>query len=237
MSIYCSILLDRDSNDTAEKVLEILDAAQPTPGLPYESYRAQALKQLGRLEESARFLVHAVDFNESPAAPLTVLLLSEILDKIELWQQNARDFNEMLENCFRLAKYASESIKGIQTTLILTEISILQGKTAGIDFPSADVNWLRPNARLLMHQGDFEQSARLWAKIAEIRRNDTNELNKKSYGWWQAKFYELDCLAKIPDADKQNIAHTIDVLFNTYPQIPAPWPEKLDLLKNRCTAN
>ena len=55
--------------------------------------------------------------------------------------------------------------------------------------------------------------------------------------WWQAKFYELDCLAKSPQADKQNIAHAIDVLCGSYPQIPAPWAEKLDILKQHCAAN
>ena len=237
MNLYCQFLLDRDTNEATEKVLDILNTALPTPGLPYELYRAQAFQQLGLLEESARFMSKAIDVNNNSIAPQAVSLLSEILNKIELWQQNACDFNEMLENCARLAKYARELINGTQTTLILIEISILQGKTGEIDFPPADVNWPRPKARLLMAQGDFEQSARLWTKIAEMRRNDLQTPNQKSYGWWQAKFYELDCLSKIPHSDKQDITHTIEVLHNTYSSIPLPWAEKFNRLKEQLRDN
>lgn len=248
MNLYCQFLLDRDGNDAAEKVLEILGAAQPTPGLPYELYKAQAFQQLGRLEESAHFLARAIDTNDNSLASQDVSLLSEILDKIELWQQNARDFNEMLENCARLAQFANEPINNREIALIFAEISILQGKrdqpalseVEGVHFPPADekdVSWLRPKARLLMAQGDFEQSARLWTKIAEIRRNDAVEQNQRSWGWWQAKFYELDCLATIPHPDKQNIIHTIEVLHNTYSNIPLPWAEKFGRLKEQLRDN
>jgi hypothetical protein len=100
-----------------------------------------------------------------------------------------------------------------------------------------DTTSLRVQARILMAQEKFDQSAKLWAKIAELRRNETPTQTQKSWHWWQAKFYELDCLAKSPQADKQNIAHAIDVLTGSYPQIPAPWAEKLDILKQHCAAN
>jgi hypothetical protein len=88
-----------------------------------------------------------------------------------------------------------------------------------------------------MAQEKFDQSAKLWAKIAELRRNEIPAQIQKNWHSWQAKFYELDCLAKSPQADKQNIAHAIDVLAGSYPQIPAPWAEKLDILKRHCSAN
>jgi hypothetical protein len=100
-----------------------------------------------------------------------------------------------------------------------------------------DVNGLRAQARLLMAKGDFSQSARLWAKIAEIRRNDTTELNQKSYNWWQAKFYELECLAKLPSTNAEEIRHTIEVLQNSYAEIPSPWAKKLNGLKEQLQNN
>ena len=235
MNLYCETLLNQDSNDAAEKVLQILDAAAPTPGLPYDFYRAQALRQLGRLEESLHFMALALNANEVPTVP-PVSLLSEILDKIELWQQNARDFNEMLENCAKLAQYANELINDRETALIFAEISILQGKGGQVPFPPADendINWLRPKARLLMAQGSFEQAARFWAKIAELRRNDMPTPNQKSWNWWQAKFYELDCLAKQPASNIEDLRHTIEVLESTYADIPSPWAEKLNGLKKQ----
>jgi hypothetical protein len=181
----------------------------------------------------------AVIEDSNSSAALAAQIASEIIDKIELWQKDADDFNELLRNCAALADFAHKSANTLQTNLLFAETSILQGKIFLMPFSpdENDVTWLRVQARLLMAQEKFEQSAKLWAKIAEFRRNETPAQTQKSWHWWQAKFYELDCLAKSPQADKQNIAHIIDVLSGSNPQIPAPWAEKLDILKQHCATN
>jgi hypothetical protein len=236
MVLYCRISIAYDSNEYASQVLNLLDTAERTPGLQYDLYRAQAMRQLGRLEESAQYMSKALFDDSSSMVPAAARIASDIIDKIELWQKDANDFNELLRNCAVLADFAHKSANSYQTNLLWAEVSLIEGKKVEEPLPSnnEDVLWLRVQARLLMQEEKFDQSAKLWAKIAESRRN---EQNQKSYGWWQAKYYELDCLAKSPQADKQNIAHAIDVLISTYPQIPAPWPEKLDLLKKQCSAN
>ena len=181
----------------------------------------------------------AIIEDSNSSAALAAQIASEIVDKIELWQKDANDFNELLRNCDTLAEFVHKSNNNIQTNLLFAETSILQGKIFLTPFSpdENDVTWLRVQARLLMAQEKFEQAAKIWAKIAESKRNETAGQNQKIYGWWQARFYELDCLAKSPQADKQNITHAIDVLCGSYPQIPAPWAEKLDILKQHCTAN
>jgi tetratricopeptide (TPR) repeat protein len=248
MDLYCRTILDIDITDNSTKVLKLLNSAESTPDFPYDLYRAQATSQLGRLEESVRFLVKAVDVNDNSLTSQAVALLSKILDKIELWQQNARDFNEMLVNCANLAQFACKSLNNRQTALILAEVSTIQGKRGqpalseaeGESFFSMDQNdiiSMRLKARLLMTQVDFEQAANLWAKITELYLNESAEQNHKSYGWWQAKYYELECMSKVPSANLKDIHHTIEVLQNTYAEIPAPWSEKLDSLKQRCITN
>jgi hypothetical protein len=239
MDIYCQTILGSDINDSATQVLNLLDAAEKTPGLRYDLFKAQALRQLGRLEESARYMSKAVVEDSNSSAALAAQIASEIIDRIELWQKDADDFNELLRNCDTLAEFANKSANILQTNLLFAETSILQGKIFLTPFSpdENDVTWLRVQARLLMAQEKFEQSAKLWAKIAEFRRNETPAQTQKSWHWWQAKFYELDCLAKSPSADKQNIAHAIDVLCGSNPQIPAPWAEKLDILKQHCATN
>ncbi|MGD0551195.1 MAG: hypothetical protein ABSB25_00945 [Sedimentisphaerales bacterium] len=239
MDIYCRAILGSDINDAAAQVLNLLDTAEKTPGLRYDLFKAQALRQLGRLEESARYMSKAVIEDSNSSAALAAQIASEIIDKIELWQKDADDFNELLRNCAALADFAHKSANTLQTNLLFAETSILQGKIFLMPFSpdENDVTWLRVQARLLMAQEKFEQSAKLWAKIAEFRRNETPAQTQKSWHWWQAKFYELDCLAKSPQADKQNIAHIIDVLSGSNPQIPAPWAEKLDILKQHCATN
>jgi tetratricopeptide (TPR) repeat protein len=237
MDIYCQELLNRDNKDSATLVLSLLDAAEETPGLRYDLFRAQALLQSGRLEESAHFMSKAVIIDSGSMAPSAAQITSEIVNKIELWQQDANDFNQMLLDCNTLADFANKSLNSRQTALILAELSILQGKRFLTPFSQTDENditWLRVQARLLMQEGSFEKSAKLWAKIAESRRYETTGSNQKSYGWWQAKFYELYCLANIPQPDKQNIRHAIEVLQNSYTDIPRPWAEKLNGLKESC---
>jgi hypothetical protein len=237
INIYCPAMLSRDDSDSAEQVLSLLDTAEQTPGLRYDLFRAQSLRQSGRLEESAHFMSKAIIIDSGSMAPSAVQIVSEIVDKIELWQKDANDFNQMLLDCNTLAEFADKSINSRQTALILAELSILQGKRGQAPFLPADendVNWLRFQARLLMAQDKFEQSAKLWAKIAERQRIDMSSQNQKSWGWWQAKFYELYCLAKTPQPDKPNIRHAIEVLQNTYTDIPSPWPEKLNGLREMC---
>jgi hypothetical protein len=238
MDLYCRAILGSDINDSATQVLNLLDTAEQTPGLRYNLFKAQASYQLGRIEESARYMSKAIIGDSNSSAALAAQIASDIIDKIELRQKNANDFNELLRNCDALAGFAHKSADTPQTNLLLAEASILNGKTSVTAFPvTDDTISLRVQARLLMQEEKFEQSAKLWAKIAELRRNETPTQTQKSWGWWQAKFYELDCLAKSPSADKQNISHVIDVLCGSNPQIPAPWAEKLDILKQHCTAN
>jgi hypothetical protein len=240
MDLYCRATLGNDSNDSATQVLNLLDIAQQTPGLRYDLFKAQAFQQLGQLEESARYMSKAVIEDSNSSAALAAQIASEIIDKIELWQKDANNFNELLQNCDTLAEFAHKSANSRQTALLFAEVSTLEEKRGQAPFGPADENditWLRVQARLLMAQDKFEQSAKLWVKIAELRRNDTTGQTQKNWHWWQAKFYELDCLAKSPSTNKQNIAHIIDVLCGSNPQIPAPWAEKLDILKRHCAAN
>jgi tetratricopeptide (TPR) repeat protein len=231
-ALYCHTLLDDANSQSAQKVLDMLNATGAGPG--FVSYRARALKQLGRLEESARLMTQAIVFDSGSMAPAAAEIVSEIVDKIELWQKDANDFNQMLLDCNVLADFAHKVIDNQQTALILTETSILSGKKISITNENG-IGWLRPKARLLMAQGDFNQATLVWSKIAELRRNDPAAPGQKSYNWWQAKFYELDCLAK-SKAENQNITHTIDVLFNTFPEIPPPWAKKLNVLKQQCVS-
>jgi hypothetical protein len=83
---------------------------------------------------------------------------------------------------------------------------------------------------------DFGLAAELWAKLAQIRRDDTALSQGRSYKWWRAKFYELKCRSKQPDISKARIAHTIDVLENTIKDIPDMWAKKLALLRKQCQA-
>jgi len=99
--------------------LKLLDTAEQTPGLRYNIFKAQALRQLGRLEESAQYMSKAIVEDSNSPAALAAQIASEIIDKIELWQKDAGDFNELLRNCDALAEFARKSSNNIQLTCFL----------------------------------------------------------------------------------------------------------------------
>ncbi len=244
MNIYCRIMLTRDSNDSAENVLDILETAEPTPGLQYDLFKASTFYKLGRLEKSVQYMSKAVIADSGSMSPLAGGIVREIIDRIELREQQADDFNQMLTDCAHLADFAHKFLNSRQTALLLAETLILLPgrRNENLDRAQAllnsfadenDPNWLRTKARLLVTRGEFNQSARLWAKIADLHRNDTLTQNEQSWNWWRAKYYELYCLSNLPDANTQNLRHAIEVLENTYSEIPPPWAKKLDEIKQQ----
>ncbi|GAI12323.1 unnamed protein product, partial [marine sediment metagenome] len=94
-----------------------------------------------------------------------------------------------------------------------------------------NVDLLRCRARLFCKQAKFDKAARLWAKIAKIQKNKLTVANQQSWKWWRAKFYELHCWSKCPQAKKKEVLHTIEVLENSFTDIPPLWAEKLSSLK------
>jgi len=173
-------------------------------------------------------------------------LLAEIVDKIEILQAADKNCVEALQKYKQLAEVCYGCIGDRISGLILAEISILtadknttepakiKNLLNGLQDKSIseDVDFIRCRARLLNNEAKFSQAAELWAEICRIRKTDLSQPNKRSWKWWRAKFYELDCASKIPSAKKTDIIHTIDVLESSYSDIPSLWAERLKLLKH-----
>ena len=51
--------------------------------------------------------------------------------------------------------------------------------------------------------------------------------------WWRAGFHELECLAKIPQRHNKDILHTIEVLQNSFADIPPLRAEQHSSLNQR----
>ena len=83
-------------------------------------------------------------------------------------------------------------------------------------------------------QGKFAEAARLWAQLAKSRKSEAPETARRIWKWWRAKFYELDCCAKMPQTDKMSVLHTTEVLESSFTDIPPFWAKKLNLLKQKC---
>jgi len=247
VSVYCQLLLESKENKSAQKVLEILTEAETALAPNLNVFKAKALQQLGRLDESARFLLSAIDPNSCEFAGEAMGLLSEVVDIIDRFEKSDLSF---MRNCKQLAQFCYDCLEGQQRRqagLFLAEISIfaaskekdallavekLLSNLASAD--AGDVDLHRCRARLLTENGKFEAAAGLWAQIAEVRKSELPEASRRSWKWWRAKFYELYCWSKCPQTQKEEVLHTIEVLENTFSGIPALWAEKLDYLKQQC---
>jgi hypothetical protein len=264
ITIYCQLLLESQDKQSAQKVLNILGEAETASDPNLNFFKSKALRRLGRLDESADCLLSAIDHDNHQYAIEAMALLSEVINKIDLLEQQANDFSKLAKNCQRIAQYCKRialSTYGLipvrEARLYLTEISIFaadKDKEKLLEVEKAlndlaknssinDVDLVRCRARLLAEQGKFEQAASLWADICKIRKDELLQASQpppatsggqRSWKWWRAKFYELACWAKCPQTQKESIAHTIEILENSFTNIPPLWAEKLKLLKQRC---
>ncbi len=246
LSVYCQLLLESKENKSAQKVLDILTEAETTRAPNLNVFKAKALQQLGRLDESARFLLSAIDPNSCELAGEAMELLSEVVDTIDRFEKSGLSFRVLKQ----LAQFCYDCLKGRQRRqagLFLVEISIfaaakekdtllavekLLSNLANAD--AGDVDLHRCRARLLTENGKFKEAAGLWAQIGEVRKSELPEASRRSWKWWRAKFYELYCWAKCPQTKKEEVLHTIEVLENTFTSVPPLWAEKLDSLKQQC---
>ena len=255
ITVYCRLLLESKDKASAQKVLDVLTDAEITINPNLSALKSSAFRHLGRLDESAEYLAKICRTNNYEHVIEAEKLLLRIIDRFEQLQHGTADFARLLKNSQTIARYCeriSLTTYGLipvgRARLYLAEILLFSASKDGHklsqiekllnDLPSNNrgdnVDLVRCRARLLATQDKFADAARLWAKIAKIRKNESHESARRTWKWWRAKFYELDCFAKIPQTEKQDILHTIEVLENSFTDIPPLWAEKLNLLKQRC---
>ena len=250
LNIYCRLLLERADAPSAQKVLDILSEAENTSGIQFDFFKAKAFQQIGKLEQAVHYMVSAIVYDSGSLAPQVTQLLSEVVDKIEQFETQAEDFNKMLNDCIELAKFSNKSLDNRQTALLLAEFLVFAAdneqsrlteaerllNTLVEETDSGDVDFLRCRARLLAEQGEFEAAAGLWAKLCEMRKDELALTNQQSWKWWRAKYYELYCWSKLPQTRKADVAHSIEILENSFRNIPPLWAKRLSLLKSGAAA-
>jgi len=250
LNIYCRSLLERADELSAQKVLDILDKAENTSGIQFDFFKAKALQQIGKLEQAVHYMVSAIVYDSGSLAPQVTQLLSEVVDKIEQFETQAEDFDKMLDSCIKLAEFGNKSLNNQQTALLLAEFLVFAAdneqsrlteaerllNTLAEETDSGDVDFLRCRARLLAEQGEFEAAAGLWAKLCEMRKDELSLTNQRSWKWWRAKYYELYCWSKLPQTRKADVAHSIEILENSFHNIPPLWAKRLSLLKKGAPA-
>jgi hypothetical protein len=253
-ALYCQLLLESENDASLEKVVNIVDSNiagyEPNIG----AYKAAALQRLGRLDESARWLLIAFRPGHCEHTQQATALLSEVIEKIDYLKESAAggkdftkaagDFEQLARNCCncpdsnnRQAKlfWAETAVFAAENQTSKSEkIEKLLNSIEPNDEP-ADIDLLRCRARVLAELGKFEQAARVWAQICKMEESRVTAAGQRGEHWWRAKYYELHCWSQMEQTNKNDVVHTIEVLEKTYDQRPAFWAGKLKLLKQQCS--
>jgi len=254
LRLYCQLLLDSQDPNDAQEVLNILTDAEVTNDPNLNVFKSNALRCVGKLDEAAECLARICGTDNREHAIEAEKLLSHIIDQIEQLEHDCADFQRLLNSSLAIARYCeriSLSADGLipveRARLYLAEIllfsasgdpqkvSQVEKMLAGLpdDGKGKDVDFLRCGARLLTAQGKFKEAGALWASIAKICRGRSFSPGQRSYQWWRAKFYELYCLSKTPQSRSDDVLHAIEVLENSFAEVPPLWAEKLNSLKKQ----
>ncbi|HUV40531.1 MAG TPA: hypothetical protein VMW23_01930 [Sedimentisphaerales bacterium] len=201
------------------------------------------LSQLGELITDANDCRHTGEIMH---------LLPEVIDQIDIFHKHPLQFSAALLACKKLARVCYNCLDGpekIQAGLYLAEASILVAENDNQQLAPVEelcntltestyadsVDLMRCRARLLTSQGNFEKACQLWAQLARLHNNPSPTPAQQSWKWWRAKFYQIYCWSKLPETESRQVIHTIEVLENSFRNIPSLWAEKLKELKTTLT--
>ncbi|MHC5073405.1 MAG: hypothetical protein ACYTFE_01110 [Planctomycetota bacterium] len=176
-------------------------------------------------------------------------LLDELTDRIEQIEVDVSDFSLLLSQLRTCAEFCYDCLEDFEkyrVGLLWGELLVFANSNQTQRFSELqyfidssnqeghieEVDLLRYRARLSMSEDEFAEAAQRWSQICRIRKSEGASDNERSWKWWRAKYYELYCCRHIPEYNKQDLSHTIDILETTYPEIPPLWLEKLISLKN-----
>ena len=247
LELYCQLLFESKDKDAPQKIMDVLTGAETELTAELNLFKSRALQQLGRLDESVDFLLVAASDKQCEHCEEVMEVLSQIVDEIERFAEGAAGF---MENCGKSARICYGCLEGPgkrRAGLFLAEISLFSATKRQkrlseleelVDNISSDgigeeVELLRCRARLFGKQDRFAEAAQLWARIAQVRANEQAGAEKRSWKWWRARFYELYYWSKGAQT-KRDVVHAIEVLENSFSDIPRLWAEKLGSLKHWC---
>jgi len=248
IAIYCRLLLERNDEKSAQQVVSILTEDNINDPNLY-ALKSTALQRLRDPLASAEYMLKACQKDSCRYTHQAMSLLSEIIENIDTLQVQQDNFLEAAGNCRQLAQICFGCLEDLQAGLFLAETSVFasnkdDNKLAEIEkilgslttkANEQNIDIIRCRARLLTEQQKYEEAAKLWSQICKSLQAQDFDSNKRSFRWWRAKYYELLCWSKLPKTEKQQVLHTIEVLENTFNDIPLLWAEKLKSLKQKCS--
>ncbi len=174
-------------------------------------------------------------------------ILAGVIESIDRYETSLENFQSFAEDCEKLANSCLDCADPNwidQARLIRAEIGIFTARgdkdklahlekiltTQGLQTDGNNIDWLRCQARLSAARGDFRTATAIWGRISEAIKL-TGPGKKQPHPWWRAKFHQLNCWSKLPDTTEADLTHAVEVLLNSFAEVPEFWAKKLSELK------
>ena len=237
VELYFEVL---DDCHLPEKAAEKLQEASELSGYFAETARLEFMKrEIARDPTGQTYLNITKLLGKSDAlcrrGGFAMSFLEAGISRVEEYLQTAAG---LADECYMLACMLSDcgdKDLALQGELLKIEYGIIAGRDIeqlgdvleGIDGDSLPK--LRCTARLLQAKGDYAEAAQAWEKIyTSLQQNENPET---CHARWQGKYYQLLCVSKLGDTEKHDIIHAVEILQNSYDDIPPFWAKKLNELK------
>jgi hypothetical protein len=238
-TLYCRVMLDTNSPQAAQTVINVLETAPKMPDSSGAIFKSQALFQLGHLSEAAKALV-AADVNVCDCQVHAINLLMRYADRIDEYAQSDSNIETFHELGCRVIECSDE--QGPRYVVVLyaqaavfaahsqrDKLDAVEKVLDSLDraFSENNMDVLTVRARLTAALGNYEEAAKRWGAICEMLKAQPSEPLQHSWHWWQAKYFELENSLKMPNASRGEITHSVEVLQSSFNQIPPFWDKKL----------
>ena len=247
VTVYCQLLIEDNTAESARRVLAVLEKMQDFQNRTFSVMKALALMRLNKQIEAIDGLVKTITPDNCEMAGQVILILAQTLESMDRYEVTSLNFELYAVNCQKLADYCLACAPDDwidQARLISAEIyifaaqgdknklaeieKILTGPNAG--FADNDIDYLRCRARLSAAGGDFDKAAAFWGRICTAAKPASSAITPPGR-WWQAKYGQLNCRSKLSDISAGQLSHAVDVLQNSYTDIPRFWTKQLAELK------
>ncbi|AQT68423.1 hypothetical protein STSP2_01583 [Anaerohalosphaera lusitana] len=247
LATYGNWLLETDNEDAPTRILNLIDPESAARTEHLCTTRTRALLRADKHTHAVTTLLQ-FDKPDSDWAATGIHVLTEILNGGENVHASGAytltpppaKYLSLADKCLRILPTPTAKLTWAELTILsqttdtpnrtdLNEIREILEELTQTEY-SESVPYLRCRARFFTLQNKFTQARRLWTTIAAHRKSAQNS-NTPSWQWWRAKYHELQNWSQTPKTNPADLNHAVDVLLNSFSEIPEPWPEKFVSLK------
>jgi hypothetical protein len=238
VNFHCGLLSEVSNRNSAGKILKELSMFSELSNNELV-YQAQAHLVLGNYTGCGESLSYLSLPSGCGYARRIYGILYEIVSKAELIRETVLDRSKLTNLAGEIYKCLKNEPARLLYAETLVSFSSGKGDTKKAKaltnkvFSTENADFMRCRSKVLSAKGKFEKAAESWFETRQAVKAFYPNTYRENWYWWQSRFYELNCLSKLPEPASEKILHAIEIIKNGKHQIPKPWDKMFDELKSR----